>query len=196
MVNGQVCFRSDTFILFMIINLGLIFWSLYRLYQESLEKQSLQTKSSLLEEKGALAESQAEKERLEKEMALNQIENILEQKMQNGLRIPPGPESGPGPQFGLPVYTPTRGEPTDFYVVGYLSQRKDPDHMMKLLERYLQSNRYEYCTTHHLDPTIRIPIYTRNYEQLSDGDIIKVPGYKGKFRVFIYQGGTFRMIPY
>ena len=68
--------------------------------------------------------------------------------------------------------------------------------MMKLLERYLYSGRYEYCTIHHLDPEIKIPIYVKNYQQLSTGDKVEVPGYKSKFKVYIYDKEPFRSIPY
>ena len=68
--------------------------------------------------------------------------------------------------------------------------------MMKLFERHLYSGKYEYCTTHHIDINIKIPIYTKNYYQLCEGDRVRVSGYKGKFIVHLYPQETPRYIPY
>lgn len=172
-MDNNICFNTNTFTLILLINIGLIVWSLYQVYNKDLE--ILQTR----EESNRTGEA-----------TLNQIESIIENKMAQNR------EATNFPADVTPVYTPTRGEPTDFYVVGYLSREKDPDRMVKLFERYLYRGRYEYCTENHINPTIRIPIYNHNYEQLTDGDHIKVPGYKGTFKVFIYPRDTPSFIPY
>ena len=179
----KVCFNSNTFALVLIINVAIILWSLYQVYIRESERHF-----AIIQENYAKTEVN--------QQTLQQIENIIDQKMTTlGRSEIDRPEILPPPglrnprydeRFITPVYTPTRGHPGDFYIVGYLSNSKNSDQMLKLLERYLYSNRYEYCTTHHLDQTIRIPIYTHNYEQLTDGDQVKVPGYKGKFKVHIY----------
>lgn len=201
MVNAQVCFNSNTFLLFLAVNIAIIAWSLYRTYQQGLENQALREEYGNAQRNVTIAKIKAQTEQAEKEAALNQIENIIDRRIRqdngvNGINAVAESQTCPSARYGIPINTPTRGEPSDFYVVGYIYRKRDPDRTMKLLERYLYHDKYEYCTLHHNDPAIKIPVYTHNYYQLTDGDRVRVQGYKGSFKVSIYPDRAIRVIPY
>ena len=57
---------------------------------------------------------------------------------------------------------------------------------LRLYGRRVDSNRYEYYTTNHLDPEIKIDLYVPRDQELYNGDPVRVPGY-GKYQSVIYQ---------
>lgn len=205
----QICFRTDTFYSVMIIGMMIMFWALYQVYQQEIENSQLKAQTQILSQKEKelvlakdQAEIQAKLQQEEKESTLSNLDQIIEQKLQQTTRLPPEyahrararADAYSRDHFVTPVYTPTRGEPSDYYTIGYLSHEKDSDLMMKLLESHLYSGRYQYYTTHHLDPSIKIPLHVRHDERLSTGDLVEVPGYKGKFKVHIYEIEPFRYL--
>jgi len=168
MVAAQICFNTSTFILFFMLNIAIIVWALFSSYQQGIENRE----QSCMHDKN---------------QTLSQIEQIIDNRLQQSLEStqPPPPEEFLPPP--PPLWVPTRGIPSDFYVIGYVYRQNKPKHTMKLLERYLYSGRYEYCVLHHENPTIKIPVYTHNYEQLSDADKVKIQGYKGEFTCAIFR---------
>jgi len=63
---------------------------------------------------------------------------------------------------------------------------RNPEYMLRLYGRQIDSNRYEYYTTNHWDPQIKISLHVPRDDQLTDGDLVRVPGY-GQYRVVTYQ---------
>tara|TARA_R100001163_G_C5061462_1_gene198368 strand:- start:56 stop:757 length:702 start_codon:yes stop_codon:yes gene_type:complete len=76
-------------------------------------------------------------------------------------------------------------------------QREDPDRMLKLFGRRIDSYRYEYYVTHHDDSSsLKIPLKRRGDREINDGDEISVPGYPGNFTVDLYDYESPKYIPY
>lgn len=173
---ANVCVDSNTFFIFMLINILIIFYCLYQ--STASTKDQIE---KILDQK--LSESIDDNNTENKSQNITP-QNIPQQNISQNLPY----------ENKIPIFIPTRGEPTEFYIVGFLSDKKNSDHIMKLYERHLYNGRYEYCTDHHINQTIRIPLPTHNYEQLTDGDIIRIPGYNGKFIVHIYPRDTPRYL--
>ena len=190
-MNNKICLPSDVFYLLMLVNIAIILFSLYQFYNQRINTTASQNQALFLQQQennALLRANQAELAQQLTELSHNNDTGVTQQF--------PGEHINTVQGFKVPVYTPTRGEPTDYYVVGYLSKHNKPDKMLRLLERYSGSSRYDYQTIHHIDQGIRIPVLNHNYQQLSDGDLVIVPGYKGKYRVNIYDREAFRRIPY
>ena len=96
------------------------------------------------------------------------------------------------------VNVPTQGYLPSFQIMGYLKKKDghDPDRMLKLYGRRLDTYKYEYYTTNHEDPTLKIPLNNKGDRELSDKDEIKVPGYEGKYQVTLYDYDAPTYIPY
>jgi len=96
------------------------------------------------------------------------------------------------------INIPTQGYLPSAQLMGYLRKKgeDDPDRMLKLFGRRLDTYKYEYYTTNHDDPTLKIPLNVRGDRELYDRDDIKVPGYPGEYEVSLYNYETPRYIPY
>lgn len=170
MVDAQVCFPTSAFMLFMIVNAAIIAWALYSSYVKDQANRSLRAESI---QNGVIAQ----RERGQKEAALQEMNRILDERIQQGGEVIP---TALIPQA-------TRGIPSELELVGYLWKCNRPERTLKLLGRNLGSGRYEYIAQSPVDPEILIPIYNnRQYDQLTTDDKVRVQGYKGWFNVFIY----------
>lgn len=95
------------------------------------------------------------------------------------------------------INIPTQGYLPSYQNMGYLSSGEDgPNKMLKLYGRRLDTHRYEYYTTHHKDPTLKIPLEIKNDKELMDGDNVHVPGYQSDYKVTLYDFEAPKYIPY
>lgn len=186
--------KSDI-LLPIILICALVLWMFYQGQQE--REKSLQGEIATL------------KEYVKQSLAITKSNMIAQAQAQEGQISGPGLEQGqqipiptsdiPVPNtrpgaFGMPVNLPTRGQPTDFYVVGYLFKPKKPNQMLQLFEKYWGSSRYEYITYNHNNPNITLPVYNHNWDQLTDGDCVKVQGYKGLYTVALYPSPLYNFL--
>jgi hypothetical protein len=96
---------------------------------------------------------------------------------------------------------PTRGYPENYQMLGMLSRNSD-EQFIQLYGRptFPGSNQWEYyCRLEKNGFVNKIPIQSKNGKEITDGDIIKVPGMdssKGEFKVSLYNYNTPRYNPY
>lgn len=201
--------RSETSILFYMIGIGIIIWALNYFHQQGLTADAergvlLKKEMNSLRQYVAQAKEAAQVRINAMKMADNgpdagmgigQIGPMGPPPMppNNPIANIPLPNTRPG-AFGMPVNLPTRGQPTDFYVVGYLFKEKRPNQMLQLFEKYWGSSRYEYITYNHNNPNITLPVYNNNWNQLTDGDCVKVQGYKGLYTVALYPSPLYNFL--
>jgi hypothetical protein len=176
-LNQQVCFKTDYFVGFVIVTVGIIAWILYYCYRMALESVRRDPQLETLPEPQPQPLTDRQDPRVEQPYG------------------PYGPygqygQDGPystryGVQFGpqsLPVY----GSYGPYQLIGYASHHKHPDRMFRLMGRQYNSTRYEYYVVHP-DTAIKIPIKTQNDHELNSGDRIRIPGFHGHFTVRIYE---------
>lgn len=72
----------------------------------------------------------------------------------------------------------------------------DPNRMLKLFGRRIDTHRYEYYVIHHLDESLKIPLNNNGDRELMNGDDVHVPGYPGTYKVNLYQFEGPKYIPY
>lgn len=99
------------------------------------------------------------------------------------------------------INIPTQGYLPSYQSMGYLRKagkkgEQDPDRMLRLFGRRIDTHRYQYYTTHHDDPSLKIPIERKADRELFDGDKIKVPGYPGEYQISLYDFEAPKYIPY
>lgn len=96
------------------------------------------------------------------------------------------------------VNIPTQGYLPAYQLMGYLRKKEgdDPERMLKLFGRRIDTNRYEYYTLNHDDQTLKIPLNVRGDRELYDKDDLHVPGYPGSYKVELYNYDSPRYIPY
>ncbi len=119
------------------------------------------------------------------------------------------PLTDPTPKkMGLPINIETRGISSDYTQVGILTKTDDsePKIILPLMGRRIMSGRdkWQYYTISntgslHTKLPIKIGRYncTSEYgcDNIMDGDVVFVEGYKEKFRVTIYENNTYNYIP-
>lgn len=198
-----ICFDKSTFYTFLFVGIGIIMYVLYNIHT----KQLLYAKTEITEQLQNVSD-QHQQELKEQESMLKQA--FAQQMASNAQRfedsermvnpfVPPvqrGPLSYLGAIQTTPVGIPTRGEYGPFQQVGYLQSGGNVDHAMPLMGRRIHSNKYEYYTFHHKNPTIKIPINVKADQEIYDDSTIPVPGYTGTFTVKLYELDHPRYIPY
>jgi hypothetical protein len=97
---------------------------------------------------------------------------------------------------GGPYNERTRGYYPGNQMMGFLSTPDDPDRMLKLYGRRLDRYRYEYYTTHHDDPHLKLPIKNRGDKEFMEGDVVKIPGYDREYVVNLYEFESPRYLPF
>lgn len=87
----------------------------------------------------------------------------------------------------VPVPVPTtvfsRGLPSKYIQIGYLSRRSRRARLLPLYGSRLYRGAYDYYT--YVDD-IALPLTTYGYAELSHGSYINVPGYHGRYLVNLY----------
>ncbi len=101
-----------------------------------------------------------------------------------------------GGHVGGMFNVPTQGYFPSYQMMGFLSKEDDPDRMLKLFGRRIDRYRYEYYTTNHNDPQLKIPLRIRGDNELTEGEEINVPGFgKHNFHVNLYDYEAPRYLP-
>lgn len=199
-----ICFDRKSFYTFIFVGFALIVYVLYKVHEEQLVKVSQELsltsekhKLELDEQKSALMQQMTQHAQIA-QTAQNAQRFEDSERMMNPF-VPPlqrGPFSYAGAMLTVPVSTPSRGEYGPFQQIGYLQNGNNIDQAMPLMGRRIYSNKYEYYTFHHNNPTIKIPIVTKAGSEIYDDSTITVPGYTGTFAVKMYELDHPRYIPY
>jgi len=204
----QICFKKDTF--YTVIGIGalVIAYTLYRSYQAQNE-QYLSQLNDFADNLKRQIDSQYTKaqrggnnqdisdyimatviQRAHEHPTTRDLNRSLNPLVppirRNPYYEPPMHLGGPGGPGGMPINIPTRGEMGPFSQMGYMYLKGDSTVMMPLYGRRTYGNKHEYYTSHHHNPSVKIPVEVKGNEELSDGNCLRLPGYKGKFRVKLY----------
>ena len=107
---------------------------------------------------------------------------------------------------GVPINVPTRGFREDFKQVGILTRDMGKETILPIMGRRLYTNnsKWQYYTMTDKSNSIRLPMShngrscTSEYgcDELMNGDVVYVEGYKDAFKVTIYENSQPRYIPY
>jgi hypothetical protein len=222
--DGNVCFRKESFGVWVIVLLFVFMFLYYKLANKMNKNLFLRDKINQLEIrigslKGA-AENETDRE-AKKEMRddIRRFEKEKEQyyrRLGDPLEVPNQTyeftrgvyENTQRYQPRQMVNIPTRGVPTDFQPIGVLTNvdsKKSPN-ILQLFGRplWIGSNKWQYYTSSDNFQSVKIQIVSRKQECLSDlgcqeiynGDIVHVPSYGMDFKVEIYKLDKPRYIPY
>ena len=114
------------------------------------------------------------------------------------------PISNPMPPINIsnsniaPINIRTRGPLGEPQQVGVISKVFGNENQMYPLYgrmKYPNGSKWEYYTT--MGPYgVKIPVPSRNNDELGNNDEVKIPGQKGKYRVNIYESDFPQYIPY
>lgn len=105
---------------------------------------------------------------------------------------------------GLPVNIRTRGDQLPYQMIGFLyrdetSENYNKDDVNRLMlfgrPKWSGSNKFDYYVTTSESSSIKIPIEDSN-DELFDGDVLKVIGFNGDFKVKLYEYKEIQYIPY
>lgn len=211
-MDRQVCMRSDYFLIFVVITIGIIIWVLTRFnnqYQQMVLKlrdmvsemntklsepptpspPSLQSPQSPPSEPPSQSDlPQGTVYQLQRTRDFQRLVDPLIPPIQRGF-FPPTVRTQ------LPFNLATQGDYGNFQQVGYVVSPKDGNQMFRLMGRQLDSYRYEYYVIHPYTE-IKIPITVKNDWELHTDDQVEIPGFKGHYRVQIYDIDRPRYIPY
>ena len=107
---------------------------------------------------------------------------------------------------GVPINVPTRGFRDEFKQVGILTRDMGKETILPIMGRRLYTNnsKWQYYTMTDKSNSIRLPMShngkscTSEYgcDELMNGDVVYVEGYKDAFKVTIYENSEPRYIPY
>ena len=107
---------------------------------------------------------------------------------------------------GVPINVPTRGFKEEFKQVGILTRDMGKETILPIMGRRLYTNnsKWQYYTMTDKSNSIRLPMShngrscTSEYgcDELMNGDVVYVEGYKDAFKVTIYENSEPRYIPY
>lgn len=197
-MDNRVCMPSFYFTLLIIVFIIACVWGLYNLLQVlQLKSGSADSPSviSLLSQTTPppidpdVADDLSLGERPSRRRDYRKIYDPLKEPSRRYVRYPDG--YVPGGNINIP----TQGYLPSYQNMGYLSTaEKGP--MLKLFGRRLDTYRYEYYTTHHKDPTLKIPLEIKGDKELMDGDTVHVPGYQSDYKVTLYEYEAPKYIPY
>ena len=107
---------------------------------------------------------------------------------------------------GVPINVPTRGFRDEYKQVGILTRDMGKETILPVMGRRLYTNnsKWQYYTMTDKSNSIRLPMShngkscTSEYgcDELMNGDVVYVEGYKDAFKVTIYENSAPRYIPY
>lgn len=107
---------------------------------------------------------------------------------------------------GVPINVPTRGFRDEYKQVGILTRDMGKETILPIMGRRLYTNnsKWQYYTMTDKSNSIRLPMShngkscTSEYgcDELMNGDVVYVEGYKDAFKVTIYENSAPRYIPY
>lgn len=133
--------------------------------------------------------------------------NILQNPFSPPLKVNRYFDSSSGDiRGGVPINVPTRGFREEFKQVGILTRDMGKETILPVMGRRLYSNnsKWQYYTMTDKSNSIRLPMShngrscTSEYgcQELMNGDVVYVEGYKDAFKVTIYENSAPRYIPY
>src|SRR3989338_10261433 len=205
----QICFRRDTFYTVVSIGVIIIGFVLYQTYRGQARSYQRQLKEVTAQLRQDIDQTYQPKQadssqKLSEYIMANLIQRAHEYPTARDLNramnplVPPmrrNPYYLEPSTIGLPVNLPTRGEMGPFAQMGYLYLGGKSKVMMPLYGRRAYGNKYDYYTSHHENTQVKIPVDVKGHEELSDGDNLKLPGYKVKFTVKLYENDYPRYLP-
>lgn len=128
------------------------------------------------------------------------------------IQVPPQTITEPRreiPTLGTPINIPTRGFVPKWNQVGILhslNRNREQNHILQLFgkQTYPGSSKWNYFASSDGYQSIKLPIiykgkkatYEYGCEELTEGDIVRVPAYGQRFRVNLYELNTPSYIPY
>lgn len=205
MSNQQVCLPIISFSLLIISLILSIVWGLYQMvrFQNESSNQSSTSPAPIINyQPPPITPDQADDLALgelpPRRRDYRKINDPLKEPSRRYTAYPSGVVPGGN------INIPTQGYLPSYQLMGYLrpiSQRGknidkktedsddrpgNPERMLKLFGRRIDTHRYQYYTTHHDDPTLKIPLELRGDKELFDDDELQVPGYPGKYQVTLY----------
>lgn len=211
-MDSQICFRSDHFVLFVVVTLAIILWVIYQIYIRSTQEihkfyknmaDMMKSDTPPAQETNILQVEQPPEEPYQSDETSYQPTEIPYQPPQ--MHRPPPQMHRQSPQMHRPpqMYHPSlqtqfaQRPPVmpaypyddirygDYQLVGYVFPHRHPDQMFRLMGRRYDSYKYEYYVIHPYTD-IRIPIKVKNDWELNTGDHVDIPGFKGHYVVNIY----------
>lgn len=208
-MNNQVCINQTCmplfyFIILIIAFIGTLLWGFYHYMMNKLgmsynlnnnNKEEI-NRVKIINQLPRLSPDQMDDlamgELPPRERDYRKINDPLKEPSRRYVTYPGG--SIPGGNVNIP----TQGYLPSFQLMGYLRKKgkDEPERMLKLFGRRLDTYKYEYYTTNHDDGTLKIPLNIKGDRELYDKDDIKVPGYSGEYEVTLYDYEAPKYIPY
>jgi Ca2+/Na+ antiporter len=147
-----------------------------------------------------------EKNNFSQNMPLTQMNsNILQNPFSPPLKVNRYFDSSSS-DVRVPINVPTRGFREDFKQVGILTRDIGKETILPIMGRRLYTNnsKWQYYTMTDKSNSIRLPMShngrscTSEYgcDELMNGDVVYVEGYKDAFKVTIYENSQPRYIPH
>tara|TARA_Y100000389_G_scaffold42486_1_gene37208 strand:- start:1569 stop:2120 length:552 start_codon:yes stop_codon:yes gene_type:complete len=176
--KGVFCIENTTLVFLIIITL-LICGLLYFIYVS----QNTNTKKRKIRNKH-----------------INLLMNPLEPPLKNADYFPDVSTKG------VPINIQTRGGSSEYRQLGILTRTNGKENILPLMGRplYTNRNKWQYYTMTDKQNSIKLPISkngkscTQEYgcDEIMNGDVVYVEGYKDTFKTTIYDNSQYQYIPY
>jgi len=187
--NGFICIENMSIILVIII-----FLLAFIVYLKFIANSDTNQKVVYVDEKNNFSQN----------MPLTQMNsNILQNPFSPPLKVNRYFDSS---DVRVPINVPTRGFREEFKQVGILTRDIGKETILPIMGRRLYTNnsKWQYYTMTDKSNSIRLPMShngrscTSEYgcDELMNGDVVYVEGYKDAFKVTIYENQQPRYIPH
>ena len=187
--NGFICIENMSIILVIII-----FLLAFIVYLKFIANSDTNQKVVYVDEKNNFSQN----------MPLTQMNsNILQNPFSPPLKVNRYFDSS---DVRVPINVPTRGFREEFKQVGILTRDIGKETILPIMGRRLYTNnsKWQYYTMTDKSNSIRLPMShngrscTSEYgcDELMNGDVVYVEGYKDAFKVTIYENSQPRYIPH
>lgn len=175
----QICMRTDYFLVFVILTLGIIAWVIYQLmnHYQQLTTANTDKLDDLYENLASITKDQKDKDTEKSKIDSQQSQPNLQPYLRHTY-------SQPVANYNVPPIMPY-GTYGGYQLVGYVYPHNDPDQMFRLMGRQYNNTRYEYYVIHPFTD-IKIPIKVKNDWELNTGDHVHIQGFHGHYVVKIY----------
>ena len=187
--NGFICIENMSIILVIII-----FLLAFIVYLKFIANSDTNQKVVYVDEKNNFSQN----------MPLTQMNsNILQNPFSPPLKVNRYFDSS---EVRVPINVPTRGFREEFKQIGILTRDIGKETILPIMGRRLYTNnsKWQYYTMTDKSNSIRLPMShngrscTSEYgcDELMNGDVVYVEGYKDAFKVTIYENQQPRYIPH
>jgi len=191
--NGFICIENMSIILVIII-----FLLAFIVYLKFIANSDTNQKVVYVDEKNNFLQNMP---------SLQMNSNILQNPFSPPLKVNRYFDNSSGDiRGGVPINVPTRGFREEFKQVGILTRDMGKETILPIMGRRLYTNnsKWQYYTMTDKSNSIRLPMShngrscTSEYggEELMNGDVVYVEGYKDAFKVTIYENSQPRYIPH